>query len=157
VSLHCLNCIGRASYHFCWLSGPSRLYLFRVAEMCRVWGSNVRTVSVFSKIEYRYDILLHGILIKKCCVAQLPRRRIQCYIKDGVAPPLPGLNLMYCGSWDWSVCRLCNLALKLLGQITEWSDVVGLPGWCQTVDLNVDVYVVDPPYVRPHFSYLSIF
>ena len=37
------------------------------------------------------------------------------------------------------------------------SDVTGLPNWCQTVDLNVDGYVVGPPYVRPHFSYLSIF
>jgi len=30
----------------------------------------------------------------KCCVALLPQRYIHCYTKDGVAPPLPGLNLM---------------------------------------------------------------
>jgi len=27
-------------------------------------------------------------------VAQLPRRYIQCYTKDGVAPPLPGPRLI---------------------------------------------------------------
>jgi len=32
-----------------------------------------------------------------------------------------------------------------------------LPNWCQTVDLSIDTYPVNPPRVRPHFSYLSIF
>jgi len=67
-----------------------------------------------------------------------------------------------CGESDvlWklrlSVCRLCNLALRLIGQITEGSYAIRLPNWCQTVDLDIDRYVVSPPYVRPHFSYLSI-
>jgi len=32
-----------------------------------------------------------------------------CLSKHGESPPLTGLNLMYCGSWNWCICRLCNL------------------------------------------------
>jgi len=43
-------------------------------------------------------------------VAYLPRLLyIRVLSKHGDSPTLLGLNLMYCGSWNWSVCRLCNL------------------------------------------------
>jgi len=39
-----------------------------------------------------------------------------------IAPPLPGLNLTNCGSWNWCICLLCNLVWKLLSKISEGSD-----------------------------------
>ena len=54
-----------------------------------------------------------------------------------IAPPLLGLNLLYCGSWNSSVCRLCNLALTLdVSRPDNWKI------WCYWIAKFM-------PYCRP--------
>jgi len=38
--------------------------------------------------------------LRTCCVAHLPRKYIQCYTKDDVAPLLPGPRLIELNSFD---------------------------------------------------------
>ena len=46
VSLHCSNYNGKTSHHFRYLGDPFQRYLLYVTEICRTWGSDVRTVDV---------------------------------------------------------------------------------------------------------------
>jgi len=69
------------------------LLAFHASLTTRNWmlrlRSYVRTVNVF----LLFELEISSARIK-FCVAHLPRRYIQCYTKDGVAPPLPGPRLI---------------------------------------------------------------
>jgi len=96
-----------------------------------MWGSDVRTVEDVLSLKLELALKfsqsrdIWSIEWHICHESYI----FVFYPRTVIAPPLPGLSLMHCRTWNRFVCRLGNLALKLLSQITEGSDAVWIAKW----------------------------